>query len=258
MDMFTIQDPKMKMGSNHVIPSKNLSPRVLVVEDEAEIRGLIVLHLRREGYLVDEAGDGDIARKMLESQTYALAVVDWMLPGASGVEITRFIRSRPATAKMPVLFVTAKAEPEDVIRGLEAGADDYMTKPFDNTILLARVKALLRRQSWLSEVQETSAAALIAGPLKMNTETYEVELDGQSLELTRSEFRLLQALLEHQGRVLARERLIEEIQGEGVNVVGRTVDTHVFGLRKKLGAFSDMIETIRGVGYRVKFFNPPD
>lgn len=253
MDMYTTQDLK-------VTPSVSPSPsrRILVVEDEAEIRGLIALHLKREGYLVEEAADGEAARAMLEERTYDLIVVDWMMPGMSGVEITRYVRTKSSMPKVPVLFLTAKAEPEDVIKGLEAGADDYMTKPFDNTILLARVKALLRRQSWLSEVSQAPSSILQVGALKMNTESYDVELDNEPLELTRSEFRLLQALLEHQGRVLARERLIEEIQGEGVNVVGRTIDTHVFGLRKKLGAFADMIETIRGVGYRVKFMSPTD
>jgi two-component system phosphate regulon response regulator PhoB len=176
-----------------------------------------------------------------------------MLPGLSGLEITRMIRARRPSVKVPILFVTAKTEPEDVVRGLEAGADDYVTKPFDNAILLARVHALLRRFEWLDQKDAKPSSLLVVGPLSMNTETYEVSLDSQPMDLTRSEFRLLQALLENQGRVLSRDRLIEQIQGEGVNVVGRTVDTHVFGLRKKLGPFSEMIETIRGVGYRVRY-----
>jgi two-component system phosphate regulon response regulator PhoB len=246
MDMFTVQDlnkVKSVMMRNHI----------LLVEDEAEIRQLIALHLKRNGFDVDEAADGEEAHRKLEQNSYELVIVDWMLPGLSGLEITRMIRARRPSVKVPILFVTAKTEPEDVVRGLEAGADDYVTKPFDNAILLARVHALLRRFEWLDQKDAKPSSLLVVGPLSMNTETYEVSLDSQPMDLTRSEFRLLQALLENQGRVLSRDRLIEQIQGEGVNVVGRTVDTHVFGLRKKLGPFSEMIETIRGVGYRVRY-----
>jgi two-component system phosphate regulon response regulator PhoB len=146
-----------------------------------------------------------------------------------------------------------------VATGLDAGADDYLTKPFDTLVLMARVNALLRRQDWLAARPEggvgesSKPTQLELGQLHMNMQTYEVTLAGSLLDLTRSEFRLLETLMMNQGKVLSRESLIEEIQGEGVNVVGRTVDTHVFGLRKKLGIYADMIETIRGVGYRVRY-----
>lgn len=234
--------------------------RVLVVEDENEIRQLIVLHLKREGYLVDEVSDGEKATRLIASQSYQLVILDWMLPGMSGLEITRWMRARREFDRIPILFVTAKVEPEHIASGLDAGADDYLNKPFDTLVLMARVNALIRRNQWLSDIankapsqEPVRSSRLQAGALEMDPSSFEAYLDGQKMDLTRSEFRLLESLLENQGKVLTREHLIEEIQGEGVNVVGRTVDTHVFGLRKKLGAHADLIETIRGVGYRVRF-----
>lgn len=228
--------------------------RVLVVEDESEIRQLVVLHLKREGYDVTETGDGEEGRQFLNDQEFDLVVLDWMLPSLSGLEITRWLRKRDLQNPTPILFVTAKTEPEHVAAGLDAGADDYLTKPFDTLVLMARVNALLRRQEWLREKESSAPQTLLTlGELVLDKQTYEVRLNGEPLELTRSEFRLMESLMENQGKVCSRESLIGEIQGEGVNVVGRTVDTHVFGLRKKLGAFADYIETIRGVGYRVRF-----
>ncbi|MGE4132637.1 MAG: response regulator transcription factor [Bdellovibrionales bacterium] len=231
--------------------------RVLVVEDEQEIRQLIVLHLKREGYEVEEAGDGELARYNLSKGNYDLVVLDWMLPSLNGLELTRWLRRQDVKNAPLILFVTAKADAEHVATGLDAGADDYLTKPFDTLVLMARVNALLRRRDWLKNRVESptepSGQVIILGELELNPSTYEVTLSKQPLELTRSEFRLLETLMANQGKVLSRESLIEQIQGENVNVVGRTVDTHVFGLRKKLGPYADMIETIRGVGYRVRY-----
>ncbi len=233
--------------------------RLLVVEDESEIRQLILLHLRREGFEVDEVASGERVQDMLQANTYNLVILDWMLPGASGLEITRWMRSHEKTLRTPILFVTAKVEPEHIAAGLDAGADDYLTKPFDTLVLMARVNALLRRQEWLALTSEKSSEAksskLKVAEVVLDLESIEAFVGAQKIDLTRSEFRLLECLMENQGKVLSRERLIEQIQGEGVNVVGRTVDTHIFGLRKKLGVWSDLIETIRGVGYRVKY-NP--
>jgi two-component system phosphate regulon response regulator PhoB len=224
-----------------------------VIEDETEIRRLVVLHLKREGFDVTESGDGEQGRSLLMSGRFDLVVLDWMLPSLSGLELTRWMRKRENLSRIPILFVTAKSEPEHVATALDAGADDYVSKPFDTLVLMARVNALLRRQDWLQERGvETAANILMMGALSLNRKTYEVLLADSRLELTRSEFRLMECLMENQGRVCSRESLIEEIQGEGVNVVGRTIDTHVFGLRKKLGDYADYIETIRGVGYRVR------
>ena len=245
--------------NNMTINTGEVRKRVLVVEDESEIRQLIVLHLRREGFDVEELNDGELARQSLGTSNFDLVILDWMLPSLSGLELCRWLRKRSPHATTPVLFVTAKTEPEHVATGLDAGADDYLSKPFDTLVLMARVNALLRRQDWLAAKAAAPSAVstiLSLGDLVLNVQNYEVTLSGQKLDLTRSEFRLLECLLSHQGKVLSRESLIGEIQGEHVNVVGRTVDTHVFGLRKKLGHYADSIETIRGVGYRVRYLPP--
>jgi two-component system phosphate regulon response regulator PhoB len=231
--------------------------RILVVEDETEIRQLIVLHLKREGFEVTEVADGEQARQLLSTGEFDLVVLDWMLPSLSGLELTRWMRKRQASTRTPILFVTAKTEPEHVATGLDAGADDYIGKPFDTLVLMARVNALLRRQDWLNTQPSNQPTRITLGDLTMDLSSYEATLAGQRIDLTRSEFRLLESLLLNQGKVLSREAIIEQIQGEGVNVVGRTVDTHVFGLRKKLGHYADIIETIRGVGYRVRYVNAP-
>jgi two-component system, OmpR family, phosphate regulon response regulator PhoB len=191
----------------------------------------------------------------MSARDFDLVVLDWMLPSFSGLELTRWVRKHQAAKRTPILFVTAKTEPEHVATGLDAGADDYIGKPFDTLVLMARVNALLRRQDWLNTQPDTQPTRLIFGELSMDLNSYEVTLAGKPIDLTRSEFRLLESLLQNQGKVLSREAIIEQIQGEGVNVVGRTVDTHVFGLRKKLGEYADIIETIRGVGYRVRYLN---
>lgn len=220
---------------------------ILVVEDEDEIRDLIGLHLVREGHQVVEAESGEKALELFRSKRFDLMVLDWMLPGFSGIEVIR--RLQPELRVCPVLMVTARADNRDIVAGLEAGADDYLTKPFDPQILMARVRALIRRRALLSDEPQT---VVELGGLKLDMQTYEVQCQGETINLTPSEFKLLSALAQNRGKVLTRDSLIENVQGEGVSVVGRTVDTHVFGLRKKLGGCADVIETVRGVGYRVR------
>jgi len=232
-------------------------PRVLVIEDEADVRDLIVLHLKREGFEVTSVDEGEKGVKHFDGTTPDLAVVDWMLPGMSGLDVTKWIHEN--RKGLPILMVTARADSADIVRGLESGADDYVTKPFEIPVFLARVRSLLRRAKQGSAVAETGAPKkLRVGDLELNTETYEVAIganggkESEKLNLTPSEFKLLKALMLNQGRVLSRDRLIELVQGEGVTVVDRAIDTHVFGLRKKLGTAADFVETIRGVGYRMK------
>ncbi len=225
-------------------------PQVLVVEDEREIRELISLHLLRQGYEVHEADNAEDGLKQIRAHKFDLLILDWMLPQASGVDIVRALRIADATSYLPVLMVTAKGEPADIVMGLEAGADDYLTKPFEPAVLTARVKALLRRTPKVET--EKSSRQLEIGGLILNFDTYEARCGEEALQLTPSEFKLLGTLVANAGRVLTRDRLVQEIQGEGISVVGRTIDTHVFGLRKKMGPCADLIETIRGVGYRVK------
>lgn len=219
--------------------------QVLVVEDEAEILELISLLLLRLGHRVQQCRSAIEAVEFLKKDKYDLLVLDWMLPHFSGIDLLKTMGSN----KPPVLMVTAKSEPQDIVTGFEAGADDYITKPFEPSIFSARVKALLRRAA--SPIKSQSDILKI-GSLKMNLASYEVHDKDELLHLTPSEFKILATLAQSRGRVLTRDHLIEIVQGEGVSVTGRTIDTHVFGLRKKIGDSADWIETIRGVGYRVK------
>ena len=229
-------------------------PRILLVEDEQDIRSLMALHLRREGLELVEAADGDEALRALQQGAWSVLVFDWMLPGMNGLELIRAVRQQDP--KTPILMVTAKAEAADIVLGLETGADDYLVKPFEVPVLLARVRALLRRWKMQQETPQSlasgSARERVVGGLRLLPDSHELFCNGASVALTISEFKLLSALLEAQGKVLTRGQLIELIQGQGVSVVDRTVDTHVFGLRKKLEACGDLIETVRGVGYRIR------
>lgn len=228
-----------------------MSARVLVVEDEKDISELMSLHLKREGHEVSFVENGEEALKMLERNGYDLLVLDWMLPGLPGLEICKKIRSEHKEAKgqMPILMVTARAHTSDIVLGLEMGADDYLTKPFEIPVFLARVRALLRRQA--NPISASNKTFKI-GELAVDAETYRTTCGKKDVQLTPSEFKLLLALMQSQGRVLTRERLIDLVQGEGVTVIDRAIDTHVFGLRKKLGKCAEVVETIRGVGYRIR------
>lgn len=229
-----------------------MSQKILVVEDEVDVRELVVLHLKRLGHAVTAVGSIEEARGAMAAARFDLAVVDWMLPGASGVDFIRETRRSRDRGELAILMLTAKSEPQDIVEGLDAGADDYLSKPFDAGVLVARVRALSRRIAGTQDVTALAVAVVRLGQLHLYPETYEVKCCGEPIALTPSEFKLLIALSKSQGRVLTRDSLISQIQGEGVSVVGRTVDTHVFGLRKKLGDCADVIETVRGVGYRVK------
>lgn len=224
--------------------------RILVVEDEKDISELLSLSLKREGHEVQAVYQGQDALRALTDKTnsYELVVLDWMLPEISGIQILNEMRNQKKDRKTPVLMVTARTQPEDIVRGLEAGADDYLAKPFEMSVFLARVRALLRRIK-INEKEEEKY--ITAGNLIIDVEKYVATCQKKEIHLTLSEFRLVHALLRNQGRVLTREQLIEQVQGEGVSVIDRTIDTHIFGLRKKLGKCANIVETIRGVGYRV-------
>lgn len=229
--------------------------RILIVEDEEAIRDLIALHLKREGHAVDAVSSVEEAVPLINTTKYDLLALDWMLPGVSGVELAKRLRSsKPESEELDpaILMVTARAEAHDIVEGLEAGADDYLTKPFEPSVLIARVRALLRRNRRSLGDSSDGSNEVKLGALILNTQTYEVKCGSEPISLTPSEFKLLIALAQSKGRVLTRDSLISQVQGDGVSVVGRTVDTHVFGLRKKLGNCANVIETVRGVGYRVK------
>lgn len=243
------------------------SQNILIVEDETDVRDLIAVHLKRAGHIVTAVSSVEEARgafAVIRSQAttqFDVCVLDWMLPGLSGVEFTRELRRIHPRSDLAILMVTAKSEPQDIVEGLDAGADDYLAKPFEPAVLVARVRALSRRLKMTdlagspidsARSEKTAFDVLKLGELSLFPETYEVKCDDEPINLTPSEFKLLLALAKSQGRVLTRDSLISQVQGDGVSVVGRTVDTHVFGLRKKLGACSEVIETVRGVGYRVR------
>lgn len=224
--------------------------QVLVVEDETEIRELISLLLLRQGHKVQQCASALEAIDSLKRTKFDLVVLDWMLPQLSGIDLLQN-HIKASGQKIPVLMVTAKAEPQDIVQGLEAGADDYITKPFEPSIFTARVKALLRRLE-LSKTNASNQDIVQIGELKMNLSSYEVTCCGKLIHLTPSEFKILSNMALSRGKVLTRDHLISVVQGDGISVTGRTIDTHVFGLRKKLDSCSDSIETIRGVGYRIK------
>jgi two-component system phosphate regulon response regulator PhoB len=227
--------------------------KVLLVEDEADVRELMLLHLKRDGIQAEAVEDGEAASRLLQAGKYDLVILDWMLPGLSGLDICKRARGGTlgAAAKIaPILMVTARADTSDIVIGLEMGADDYVTKPFEIPVFLARVRSLIRRGRAVDVAGPVTAYEV--GPLKLDIESHDVRCGSDKLDLTPSEFKLLAALMGNQGRVLSRERLIDLVQGQGVAVVDRAIDTHVFGLRKKLGACADIVETIRGVGYRVR------
>lgn len=219
---------------------------ILLIEDDADIRDLLRLHCEQAGHQVEGAEDGSTALRLLGSKRYDLALIDWMLPEVSGLEVLHTIRAKHP--QMGAVMLTARTASEDVITALEAGADDYMSKPFDAPVLLARISAVLRRRS----PKKGEENALTLGRLRINWASYDVFCGDSRVHLTKSEFRLLQSLVEQRGRVLTRVQLIDLVQGAGISVVDRAIDTHIFGLRKKLGACSEWIETIRGVGYRVR------
>jgi two-component system phosphate regulon response regulator PhoB len=225
-------------------------PRVLVVEDEA----LIAYQLTREGFRVETAGTGMEALQAIARDIPDLVVLDRMLPGLTGDEVLLRLKEESATSNIPVLVLTAKREQEDRIKGFELGADDYLTKPFSPRELVLRVQAILRR---VKEAGVTAGGRVLrAGPIRVDLGSHEATLDGVELNLTPTEFRLLQALLERRGRTQSRKQLLEKAwdvePGASERIQTRTVDMHVRRLRGKLGETGDWIETIRGFGYRLK------
>lgn len=233
-----------------------MSSKVLIVEDELDIGRLLYMQVENMGYDVDHVTSGEEALALLNRNSYDLLLLDWMLPGLSGIEIAQLVRKMDSMKDIAILMLTAKSDPDNIVEGLEAGADDYLSKPFNTEILKARMASLLRRVQRVSvaptNVTSDSNDEIEIGPLRVSLKTYKAHLDGEPMSLTPSEFKLLSTMLEYRGRVLTRAKLIEEVQGEGISVIGRTIDTHVFGLRKKLKDHADLIETVRGIGYRVR------
>jgi phosphate regulon transcriptional regulator PhoB len=224
---------------------------VLVVEDEPDIRDLIVLHLSRDGFRCRTASNGADALTEVRTAPPDLVVLDLMLPGLGGLEVCRRLRAEPATASLPIIMLTAKADEVDRVVGLELGADDYVVKPFSPKELVARVRAVLRRARGAAG---SGAAVLRAGGLALDPSRHLVTVDERPVTLTPKEFDLLQALLESAGRVLSREQLLSRVWGytHAEEIESRTVDVHVRRLRAKLGDDGRRIATVTGVGYRLE------
>lgn len=229
--------------------------KVLIVEDELDISEILKVQLETSGHDVTLIHDGTEALEFIQEQSEEkkidLFILDRMLPGTTGLEICKFLRMFKQTKTKPILMLTAMTLPEQVIEGLEAGADDYVTKPFDTNILMARVKNLLRRSQFTNNTNPNEESILSIKGLRIDTNQCKVWIDDSELDLTLSEYKLLVTFLKQPGKVLTRNSLIQSIQEGPVHVTDRTIDTHIFGLRKKLGDYSKFIETIRGIGYRV-------
>jgi two-component system phosphate regulon response regulator PhoB len=223
-----------------------MNPRILIVEDEDALALLLRYNLEAAGYQVETVARGDEAEMRLQEGNPDLVILDWMLPGISGIELCRQLRARPQTRQLPVIMLTARGEESERVRGLSIGADDYVVKPFSVPELMARVSALLRRAS-----PERVADVLAFGDIHMDREKKRVSRGGRAVDLGPTEYRLLEFLLERPGRVFTREQLLDGVWGSEIYIDERTVDVHVGRLRKalNLGHGSDPIRTVRGAGY---------
>jgi two-component system, OmpR family, alkaline phosphatase synthesis response regulator PhoP len=223
---------------------------ILVVDDEEDILELVAHNLRREGYTVDCVTTGETALKALESGMIDLVLLDLMLPGMDGLEVCRAVRSDPRMRDVAIVMLTAKGEEADIVAGIELGADDYVTKPFSPRVLLARVRAVLRRR--MRGPDQGADATIRIHELVLDPDRHEARLAGKPLDLTAMEFRMIHLLARQPGRVFTRQQIINAVRGEDYPVTERAVDVQVASMRRKLGDHEEYIETVRGVGYRFK------
>ncbi len=225
-----------------------MSATILVVEDEPTIQSLIEVNLRRAGHVVQLASDAESARRMVQEALPDLVLLDWMLPGMSGVDFARQLRGDARTRSLPIIMLTARAEERDKVEGLEVGADDYVTKPFSPRELMARIKAVLRRHA----PQATDDAVELGG-LRLDPATHRVTAGGMEIGLGPTEFRLLHYLMTHPERVHGRSQLLDQVWGDHVFVEERTVDVHIRRLRAALepSGHDGLVQTVRGSGYRI-------
>ncbi len=224
-----------------------MKPKILLVDDEADALEVLAYKLRAAGFDPVLAEDGATALAKVRSERPALVVLDLMLPEIDGLDVCRMLRRDPATATLPIIMLTAKASETDRIVGLEIGADDYVTKPFSPRELVLRIKKVLER----TQRADDPATCVRVGELEIDAARHLVKFKGESVELTATEFRLLELLARRRGRVQTRDRLLSEVWGYENPIDTRTVDTHVRRLRERLGEAASMLETVRGVGYRL-------
>jgi two-component system phosphate regulon response regulator PhoB len=220
-------------------------PRVLIVEDESAIAELIAVNLRHNGLSPIWAEDGEAAQREIDSVLPDVILLDWMLPGQSGVSLAKRWRADPRVKGVPIVMLTARSDEGDKVSGLDAGADDYITKPFSTQELLARIRAVLRRRS-----PEQALDSVSVGELTLDGATYRVSFGGQALKVGPTEFKLLNYLMRHAERVHSRSQLLDKVWGDHVFIEERTVDVHIKRLREALGDAGAMVETVRGAGYR--------
>lgn len=224
-------------------------PKILVVEDEAPIQELLRFNLERKKYRVKMVDSGEAALEVVGQYMPDLILLDIMLPGADGLEVCKRIKADPKTARTPIIMLTALSEEADIVAGLELGADDYVTKPFSPRVLLARVKAALRR----TEVEQSSGGHFISiHGIDIDVDRHKVEFGGKELVLTFTEFKVLQLIASQPGRVFTRYQIVDAVHGDDYPVTDRSVDVQIVGLRKKLGEAGRFVETVRGIGYRFK------
>ena len=222
---------------------------VLVVEDEEDIMEVIRFNLEKEGYEVNQALSGEKALQVIENNLPSLVLLDLMLPGINGLDLCRIFKQNDRTKAIPVIMLTAKSEDADIVAGLEMGAEDYITKPFSPRVLVARVRTILRRRE--SGVKGDSSVIQVEG-MQIHPGRHEVTMGDNVVDLTPSEFRILHYLARRPGWVYSRDQIIDAIRGHGYVVTDRAIDVQVVGLRKKLGDYGKLIETVRGIGYRFR------
>lgn len=224
---------------------------VLVVEDEDDIVELVRYNLTQAGFNVVTAGDGASAVKMATEHLPRLIVLDLMLPGMNGLDVCRQLKRQPSTSSLPIIMLTACGEEADIVAGLELGADDYITKPFSPRVLIARARSILRRVE--VHLQPAPADALVTcHGVHIDPKRFEVMVEGEKKDLTSTEFKILHFLCRNRGFVFTRSQIVDSVHGEDYPVTDRSIDVQVVGLRRKLGGCGDMIETVRGIGYRVR------
>ncbi len=222
---------------------------ILVIEDDADIQELLRYNLTKEGYRVILAASGEEGLRLARTENPDLILLDLMLPGMDGLEVCRRLQSEAVSRQIPIIMLTAKGEEADIVTGLELGAADYITKPFSPKVLVARLRAVLRRRT---ETIASGAAVIRVHDLVIHPGRHEVLLQGQPVDLTITEFRLLQLLAQRPGWVFTRSQIVSRVHGDDYPVTDRSVDVQIVGLRKKLGPAGRYIETVRGVGYRFK------
>ncbi len=225
---------------------------ILVIEDEEDIQQLVSFNLIKAGFHVSCADSGEEGMRYIQSEKIDCVLLDWMLPGITGLDVCRQIRSNADLQHVPIIMLTAKGEDDDIIAGLENGADDYIAKPFSPKVLVARINTVLRRGRQKNDEEDERKRKLSIHGLEIDTGRHEVQVHGRTIKLTTTEFAILELLAGRPGQVFSRQQIIDGVRGYNYMVTPRAMDVQIYGLRKKLGASGDYIETVRGIGYRLK------